>query len=64
MNVYTLSQQKKKLLWNSLDAGTSFLNAAVLSRKILVKAKYRIGTRHPDPGKTKLIGTSVSISHI
>ena len=29
-----------------MDAGTLFLNAAVLSRKILVKAEYRIWTRY------------------
>ena len=47
MKVYTLFQQnKKKLLRNSLDAGAFFLNAAVLSRKILVSAKYRIGIRY------------------
>ena len=33
-----------KLLRNSMAAGTFFLNAAVLSRKILVK--YWIGTRY------------------
>ena len=46
MKVYTLFQQNEKLLRN---AGTFFLNAAVLSRKILVKAEYWIGTpyRHP-----------------
>ena len=44
MKVYALFQQnKKKLLRNSLDA-VFFLNAAVLSRKILVKAEYQIGT--------------------
>ena len=48
MKVYTLFQQNnfKKLLRNSLDAGNFFLNAAVLSRKILVKAKCRISTRY------------------
>ena len=49
MKVYILFQQNKKknkknILRNSLDAGTLFLNAAVLSRKILVKPEYRIGT--------------------
>ena len=41
-----LSTKLKKLSRNSLDAGTFFLNAAVLSRKILVKAKCWIGTRY------------------
>ena len=44
MKVFTLFQQnKKKLLRN---AGTFFLDAAVLSRKILVKAEYQIGTQY------------------
>ena len=43
MKVYTLFQQNEKLLRN---AGTFFLNAAVLSRKILVKDKYQIRTRY------------------
>ena len=48
MNVYTLFHQKKNktLLRNSLDAGPFSLNAAVLSRKILVKPKYRLRTRN------------------
>ena len=41
--IFLFQQNKKKILRNSLDAGTFFLNAAV-SRKILVKAKYPIGT--------------------
>ena len=65
MKVYTLFQQyKKNMLRNSLDAGTFFLNAAVLSRKILVKAKYWIGTWYRqdsdwDRGKENLIGKSL-----
>ena len=45
MNVYILSQQnkKKKLLKNSLGAGTFILNAAVLSRKILVRLSIGLG---------------------
>ena len=43
VKVYTLFQQNKNLLRN---AATFFLNAAVLSRKMLVKAKYWIGTRY------------------
>ena len=39
MKVYTLFQQNKKNIKEGLDAGTFFLNAAVLFRKILVKAK-------------------------
>ena len=47
MKLYTLFQQnEKKILRNSLDAGTLFLNAAVLSRTILVQAEYRIGPRY------------------
>ena len=44
MKVYTLFQQKKeeKTIRNILDAGTFVLNAAVLSRKILVKATHLI----------------------
>ena len=44
MKVYALFHQnknKKKLLRNSLDAGFFSLNAAVLSRKTLVKAICR-----------------------
>ena len=36
MKVYTLFQQNKKPIGNSLDAGTFFLDAAV-SRKILTE---------------------------
>ena len=42
MKVYTLFQQNKNK--KLMNAGTFFLNAAVLSRKILVKAAYRINT--------------------
>ena len=46
MKIYTLFQQNKKknLLRKQLACRSFFLNAAVLSRKILVKANYRIGT--------------------
>ena len=44
VKVYTLFQQNKKK--NLRNAGTFFLNAAVLSRKILVKAEYQIGTHY------------------
>ena len=57
MKVYTLFQQQKKLLRNSLDAGILFLNAAVLSRKILVKAKYQIGTQFRQILNIKGIGS-------
>ena len=44
MKVYTLFQQNKKPIKEELGCRILFLNAAVLSRKISVKAKYRIGT--------------------
>ena len=44
MKIYTLFQQNKKRIEEQLGCRYFFLNAAVLSRKILVKAKYRIGT--------------------
>ena len=45
MKIYTLFQQQKRLLRNSLDTGTVFCKAAVVCRKIVDKAKYWIGTR-------------------
>ena len=47
MKVFTLFQQNKKnLLRDILDAGNLLLDAAALSRKILVTAEHRIGTRY------------------
>ena len=67
--IFLFQQNKKKILRNSLDAGTFFLNAAV-SRKILVKAKYPIGLgigiykilKDSDGVRKNLIGTPLVIS--
>ena len=46
MKVYTLFQQNKKPIKDQLGCRYFFLNAAVLSRKIVVEAEYWIRTQY------------------
>ena len=46
MKVYTLFQQNKKIKKTIKECRYFFLNAAMLSRKILVEAKYWMGTQY------------------
>ena len=46
MKVYTLFQQNKKPIKEQLGCRYFFLNAAVLSRKIVVEAEYWIRTQY------------------
>ena len=43
-SIYFVLTKLKNIFRKSLDAGTFFLNAAVLSRNILVQAEYQIRT--------------------
>ena len=65
--VYTLFQQNKKTTKEQLGCRYFFAKCSLLSRKILVNAKYRIGTRYRQILNIKRtwirIGTSLVTLH-